>query len=726
MVKTAGLLVARRRRALGPLQARPRHRPHPRRRGAGYQPAPVAGDQRRWPRSSSPARARASTVAHALRRRRREAVDLLLPGRRAGLVHRACSASSANARATPATPGPISSCICRSARRRWSSPPSTRSSSADGRPIAASPREPRPPMHTAPRRNEPGRVVVWPRSSSRRSAEPDGLGDAARPSRRREPRGAARRSASPRRSRAGSTAARRSTRDRRPPIRAGGILDPDAHARRADRRHQPRAEDSGSADRRRRPADADRAHRRHGPDGARPRRAAARRRPVAGGGAEEPADRPRRGRALRSRPRPARLAAGTRSPRKRRRPRRLRRGQGALDGWRAAPTTATRTPSSPASSGRDGGRKAFLRRLGAEAEDVLDEFLAQALAYEQSNTPSLEGFLAWLDAGETEIKRDTEHAARRGARDDRPRRQGPGGRRRLPGRQRHAADSSAATIPRVLPLDRRARPGDAGGRSSGCAASRRCRSASAARRRHARERAEEEYRRLLYVGMTRARDRLYVCGITQADQRRRPRLARAGHRGARAGMPTPIDRPTASSMRSNGARPPAARRRPQPAAPRRQQPAPAAARLDAAPAPPAPAAVRAADAVRRRSTRRRSPESPPSPFVAARSMPARRRALERGRLIHRLLQSLPDIAPAIARRVGARYLAASPATERDERIEQRCSPRCIAVLDRSRLSRRSSRRAAAPRSRSPAASRAGGEATSPAASTAWRSRPTAC
>ena len=39
---------------------------------------------------------------------------------------------------------------------------------------------------------------------------------------------------------------------------------------------------------------------------------------------------------------------------------------------------------------------------------MLDEFLAQTLAYEQTNVPSLEGFLAWLVAGDTEVKRDTE------------------------------------------------------------------------------------------------------------------------------------------------------------------------------------------------------------------------------------------------------------------------------------------------------------------------------
>ena len=63
------------------------------------------------------------------------------------------------------------------------------------------------------------------------------------------------------------------------------------------------------------------------------------------------------------------------------------------------PTSATRTPSSPASSAPTAAGARFLRRLGAEAEDVLDEFLAQALAYEEANTPSLEGFLAWLEVG---------------------------------------------------------------------------------------------------------------------------------------------------------------------------------------------------------------------------------------------------------------------------------------------------------------------------------------
>lgn len=56
--------------------------------------------------------------------------------------------------------------------------------------------------------------------------------------------------------------------------------------------------------------------------------------------------------------------------------------------------------------GADGGRKAFRARLGVEVDDVLDEFLALTIAYEQSGTPGLEGFLAWMAAAPTEIKRE--------------------------------------------------------------------------------------------------------------------------------------------------------------------------------------------------------------------------------------------------------------------------------------------------------------------------------
>ncbi|MEM1265350.1 MAG: double-strand break repair helicase AddA [Pseudomonadota bacterium] len=53
-----------------------------------------------------------------------------------------------------------------------------------------------------------------------------------------------------------------------------------------------------------------------------------------------------------------------------------------------------------------GGRQRLLARLGPEAAEGIDALLDRALAYERSDAPTLVGFLAWLDAGDAEIKRE--------------------------------------------------------------------------------------------------------------------------------------------------------------------------------------------------------------------------------------------------------------------------------------------------------------------------------
>src|SRR5207245_9552619 len=56
--------------------------------------------------------------------------------------------------------------------------------------------------------------------------------------------------------------------------------------------------------------------------------------------------------------------------------------------------------------GPEGGRRQFSARLGAEAADALDEFLNLALEYEARETVSLQGFVAFVRAAATEVKRD--------------------------------------------------------------------------------------------------------------------------------------------------------------------------------------------------------------------------------------------------------------------------------------------------------------------------------
>ncbi len=57
----------------------------------------------------------------------------------------------------------------------------------------------------------------------------------------------------------------------------------------------------------------------------------------------------------------------------------------------------------------DNGRHKFVKRLGLEANDPIDEFLSLSLDYEKTGTPSLQGFVAWFGASDVDAKRDMEH-----------------------------------------------------------------------------------------------------------------------------------------------------------------------------------------------------------------------------------------------------------------------------------------------------------------------------
>ncbi|HZK88965.1 MAG TPA: double-strand break repair helicase AddA [Stellaceae bacterium] len=152
--------------------------------------------------------------------------------------------------------------------------------------------------------------------------------------------------------------------------------------------------------------------------------------------------------------------------------------------------------------GARGGRRAMLERLGPEAEDPIEEFLALTLAYEREHVPSLQGFLHWLVAGDIEVKRD------------------------LAAQQRdevrimtvHGAKGLEAPI--LFVPDTMQLPPQRGGllwtetdglplwRPHADFASQ----SHTAERQALRRRELQEYRRLLYVALTRAQDRLYICG----------------------------------------------------------------------------------------------------------------------------------------------------------------------------------------------------------------------
>jgi ATP-dependent helicase/nuclease subunit A len=163
--------------------------------------------------------------------------------------------------------------------------------------------------------------------------------------------------------------------------------------------------------------------------------------------------------------------------------------------------------------GAERGRARFLARLGAEAIDALDEFLEHTLIYERHEAPTLQGFVAWLRGGDTMVKRDMDIAR------DEVRVMTVHGAKGLEAPIVILADTTTPPKgpkePRIFALPANAAPGAP---DRLVWASRKVDDVEpvAAARASAVQDAVNEYRRLLYVAMTRAADRLVVAGARGA------------------------------------------------------------------------------------------------------------------------------------------------------------------------------------------------------------------
>jgi ATP-dependent helicase/nuclease subunit A len=168
---------------------------------------------------------------------------------------------------------------------------------------------------------------------------------------------------------------------------------------------------------------------------------------------------------------------------------------------------------------RDGSRARLLARLGPDASDPIDELVNLALAYDDCAPPSLQGFLHWLRQGGREIKRDMEH-----------------GRDEVRVMTVHGAKGLEAPIvflPDTCTAPTRRRPGrlvalagaehPAGMEPPLVWPVKGTSGHPAVQAGHAAADAEDiaEHNRLLYVAMTRARDRLYVAGYEGKNGRAR-------------------------------------------------------------------------------------------------------------------------------------------------------------------------------------------------------------
>ena len=158
-----------------------------------------------------------------------------------------------------------------------------------------------------------------------------------------------------------------------------------------------------------------------------------------------------------------------------------------------------------------GGRAKLVARLGAECEDAIDELLGQALQYEQSETPSLDGFLNWLGARDIDVKRNME-----------------AGRDEVRVMTVHGAKGLEAPIVIVpdvrVPMFGRQTPTvmDIDGLPVWTPKSNDMPEALQAAKDARKAAEEEEHLRLLYVALTRAETWLVVCGAgsTNSEEQR--------------------------------------------------------------------------------------------------------------------------------------------------------------------------------------------------------------
>lgn len=295
-------------------------------------------------------------------------------------------------------------------------------------------------------------------------------------------------------------------------------------------------------------------------------------------------------------------------------------------------------------------RAKVLTRLGEEAAEALDEFLAQILAAEQRGVRDLEALVADFASLDIVVKREMEGA-------------------RQEVRVMTAHGSKGLEAPIVFLPETTMKGGargsplmqtEAGGFLWCASKANDCEASMMARERREKKDAEEALR-LYYVALTRARDRLILCG--RIDARTKDENVGGWYAAAQAAFAHPDIESGVREISDDGRK----RFGPDPmkaeALAPRIAPAmvPTPAWTLAPAAPETPAARYAAPSTLEDEAR----GSAPSPLAAVSGLGRYRR----GEIIHRLLQLLPDIEPAARRTAAGRLLAAERDLTDDQRAE---------------------------------------------------------
>ncbi|HOT82422.1 MAG TPA: double-strand break repair helicase AddA [Candidatus Defluviicoccus seviourii] len=310
------------------------------------------------------------------------------------------------------------------------------------------------------------------------------------------------------------------------------------------------------------------------------------------------------------------------------------------------------------------GRRKLVGRLGRDVEEAIGELLQLALGFERTHVPSLQGFLHWFETGTVEIKRDLEQGDRDAVRI----------------MTTHGAKGLQAPIvflPDTLQLPSTEKappilwPALPSGESMLLWPPKREYREEIAEAEYAakRDREMQEYRRLLYVAMTRAEDRLIVCGwqtgSTWSDDCWYALITDGLQAaGERLGLVAEDDAALAADREFDGAAKVLRFSYPQESEPR-PEPAPAHHELA-----PLPAWARTPPDAEAAAPRPLTPSRAGGAAAAPSPLDDAGQRFNRGRIIHRLLQTLPALPTAAQARAAAAWLErpslALTEAERDE------------------------------------------------------------
>lgn len=283
--------------------------------------------------------------------------------------------------------------------------------------------------------------------------------------------------------------------------------------------------------------------------------------------------------------------------------------------------------------GRLKGRERLLARLGQEAADPIEEFLTLALNYQRTEAASLQAFLHWVAAGAAEVKRDMEQ-----------------GRNEVRVLTVHGSKGLQAPIV-ILPdtcQSTHAAPsifwtGDDFPLPLWPVKTENDDPVTAMARATAKSRQQEEKKRLLYVALTRAEDRLYICGWEGVNKRPTDCWYELIDAAFEEDVEE-VELPWGEVARRRSSGQPLIQ---QAEAPPEKRELPSLPAWISEPAPPEP--------------------SPPQPLVPSRpeDEPSVQSPLgedagkrfHRGILIHRLLESLPQVEPSKREEIAAAWLS---------------------------------------------------------------------